>query len=498
MNNLLFERRGGHMARQRRVELTQEIMNHFFEKVFQGEVSEFSAHKGLPYSLVYNLVHGRINSLSAVDYRRIFGENPPEQEAKRVNAEFFRGMVRLWLFLNEGVTERDLYSEFYGGKRSVRKTDYRIFTGATRTVEGRLERIMDRKFANQGLEKAEIRHWIRELDQRQKKERIPFEKVKPLLERLRRNVGVHPSRLLNRWVVSYETGQLKTISKALYERLVAFDRKAQEVSKRPTRRRLEKLREEIYGVREGLVLFSEVEEELEFLKEWGSRSPKKYLGRSMGKYRRAKLKRVASWRVKKIKRDCEKVIEKRADQLPVAALPKQNREERLSKLTGVLEGVAIVKMVAEENSSPERDLLRPLYHAKEEYESEGYGYVSIEEAGRLLNMSDKAFGLLMAQHSDIFKKIGKYEKKWFVPDLYLIELTGKRGFELVRAKYEWLARWQGRGWIYSPAREWDVKRELIPVYVKPAKKEKQIASRTGKSFQRSMSQGEEHRSSTTG
>jgi hypothetical protein len=486
------------MVRQRRVELTQEIMNHFFEKVFQGEVSEFSAHKGLPYSLVYNLVHGRINSLSAVDYRRIFGENPPEQEPKRVNAEFFRGMVRLWLFLKEGVTERDLYREFYGGKRSIKKTDYRIFTGATRTVEGRLERIMERKFTNQGLETVEIKHWIRELDQAQDKKRIPFEKVKPLLERLRANVGVHPSRLLNRWVVSYETGQLKTISKALYGRLVAFDRKAQEVSKRPTRRRLEKLREEIYGIRKGLMLFSEVEEELEFLKEWGGRSPKKYLGRSMGKYRRAKLKRVASWRVKKIKRDCEKVIGERADLLPVAALPKQNREERLSRLTGVLEGVAIVKMVAEENSSLERDLLRPLYHTKEEYESDGYGYVSIEEAGRLLDMSDRAFGLLMAQHSDIFKKIGKYEKKWFVPDLYLIELFGKRGFGLVRAKYEWLGRGQGRGRIYASAGEWNLEREIVPLYAHPAKKEEQIASRTGDSIQGPMGQAKEHWSSTAG
>jgi hypothetical protein len=487
------------MTPQKRIELTQKIMNHFFEKVFEGEVSEFSAHKGLPYSLVYNLVHGRINSLSAADYRRIFGEDPPEQEPKRVNGDYFRGLVRLWLFLNERVTEKDLYREFYDGKRSVRKTDYRIFTGATKTVEGRLEGIIEKKFMEQGLDRAEIKRWVRELDHLQDKERIPFEKVRPLLERLRARLGVHPSRLLNRWVVSYESGQLKTVPKAVYEQLLALDRRAQELTERPSRRKLEKLREEIYGTRKGLVLFSEVEEDLGFLKKWGRRSPKRYLGRSMGKYRSAKLKRVASWRLRKIRQDCEKVIEDRADHLPVMALPKQNREERLGRLTGVLQGVVIAKMVAEENRSLEKDVLRPLYYTKKEYESEGYGYVSVEEAARLLNMGDKAFGLLMAQHSDIFKKIGRYEKTWFIPDLYLIELSRKQGFGLVRAKYEWLAKGYGRGErVYAFADDSNRKRETVLVYAHAGKKEEQIESGTVESFQRSTSQGREHWSSTTG
>ncbi len=485
------------MARQRRIELTQEIKDHFFEEVFAGEVSVFSAHKGLPYGLVYNLVHGRINSLSAVDYRRIFGEDPPEQEPGRVNGEYFRGMVRVWLFLNEGITEKDLYREFYGGKRSVRKTDYRIFTGATQTVEGRLARIMERKFTAQGLDRMEIKRWIRELDRVQDKARVAFERVKPLLERLRRTTGVHPSRLLKRWVVSYETGQLKTIPKALYEELVALDRKAQKVTERPNRSKLEKLREEIYGIRKGLVLFSEVEEELEFLKRWGHRSAKKYLGRSMGKYRRAVLKRVASWRVKKIRQECEKMIEEGADRLPVMALPKRYREERLGRFIGVLEGIVMVKMVAEENGLLERDVIRPSYHAKEEYESEGYGFVSIEEAGRRLNMSDKAFGLLMAQHSEVFKKIGKYDKKWFVPDLYLIELSRKPGFELVRAKYEWVAKGQGKGRMYVAARDPERKREGMLVYAHSAKKEQRTASGAGETSQPPASQDKEHWSSAT-
>jgi hypothetical protein len=152
------------MKRQIRIELTGEILKHFLNEVFTGEVSEFSTQKGLPYGLVYNLVHGRIGSISAADYRRIFGEDPPEQEPKRVSGEYFRGMVRLWLFLNPGTAQKDLYREFYTGKRSVKKTDYRIFSGTTRSVETRLERIMERKFLDQGLSPDEIRSWIRELE----------------------------------------------------------------------------------------------------------------------------------------------------------------------------------------------------------------------------------------------------------------------------------------------------------------------------------------------
>ena len=103
--------------------MTRDMMERFHEEVLQGDASEFSAHKGLPYYLIYNLIHGRIHSLSAADYRRIFGEDPPEQETQRVSGEAFRGMVRLWLFLNEHATKKDLYAEFYPRKKSVRRVD---------------------------------------------------------------------------------------------------------------------------------------------------------------------------------------------------------------------------------------------------------------------------------------------------------------------------------------------------------------------------------------
>jgi hypothetical protein len=77
-----------------------------FSIIFEGNVPELSANKGLTYDLVYNLVHGRIRSLSVGDYRAIFGVDPPRHAQKRVNARYFRGMVRLRLFLNNKDTRR--------------------------------------------------------------------------------------------------------------------------------------------------------------------------------------------------------------------------------------------------------------------------------------------------------------------------------------------------------------------------------------------------------
>ena len=427
------------MKRQRRIELTGEILKNFFDQIFSGEVAEFCAYKGLPYGLVYNLVHGRIASISAADYRRIFGEDPPEQEPKRVPGEYFRGMVRLWLFLNEEGTEKDLYREFYRGKRLVKKTDYRIFTGATKTVESRLERMMEKKFLDQGLSLEVIQSWIKEIDREGREGRVPFAAVKPVLERLEENLQIHPTRLLNRWISAYESGELKTVSKEIYEKLIDLDGRTQEAAAQPSRLSFEKLREEVYGTKEGFVLFSEIEEELNFLKTWGRKSPKKYLGRSMGKYRRGIVKRVAAWREKKLREDCERLIQVRPA-IPVSALPGRYRKREWSRLRETLRAALLARMLSKDRALLEKETLQPVYHTIAEYEHSGRGFVNVQEAARTLDMSDKAFGLLMAGYRDIFRRIGRYEGTWYIPDLYLIEITRREHFPLIKEKYEWLAR----------------------------------------------------------
>ena len=228
----------------------------------------------------------------------------------------------------------------------------------------------------------------------------------------------------------------------------------------PSRAKFEKLREEIYGSRKGLVLFSPIEEELEFLKAWGGRSPKKYLGRSIGKYRRSKLKRVASWRVEKIVKACEVLVADKP-QIPVSALPARLRMKQWKRLMAALELTIVGRMFSKDKVSFEKQVLTPVYHTKGEYESDGYAFVGVQEAARTLKMSEKAFGLFMAAHSEIFKKIGRYEGKWLIPDRYLTEVSSAKEFPLVRAKYEWLAKKSvgprfsgtgvsGRGQIHSP------------------------------------------------
>lgn len=84
--------------------------------------------------------------------------------------------------------------------------------------------------------------------------------------------------------------------------------------------------------------------------------------------------------------------------------------------------------------------MSPKYHSKEEYESEGHGFVTIEEAARVLGMRQRAFDLLVAAHRDIFMQVMRYEKKWLIPDLYLEEISQNKNFPLVKAKYGLLAK----------------------------------------------------------
>jgi hypothetical protein len=422
-----------------RVEITKDIRDRLFAGDLKGEVSELSAHTGLPYSLIYNLVRGRIHSLSVAEYRRIFGELPPDEEPRRVRGEYFRGMVRLWMFLNHGVTEKHLYQEFYRGRRSMKKADYRIFNGATKTVEGRLERAMEQKFLSQGLDRSQVMTWIRELDESNANERVPYEEAMPALRFMQETLGIHPSHLLRRGLGLYEKGQLKSISKRLYDDLLTLKERTEKALAAGSRLELEKLKEAVYGKRKNLVLFSEVEEDLKFLQTWAGVGSKKYLGRSAGKYRRSLLKRIASWRAKKIRADCDRVLAENKN-FPLRSLPARHFAAKAETLLSALRSLVVHRMIADKSLNLEGLVMSPKYHPKEEYESGGYGFVTLQEAATYLGMRQRSFDLLIAAHRDIFARIMKYEKKWFIPDLYLKELSEKEGFSMVRAKYELLAK----------------------------------------------------------
>ena len=169
------------------------MLNEFFKNIFQGKVSKLSKDRGLSYTLVYNLVRGRIRTLSARDYKIIFGEDPPLQEIERVDGEYFRKMVKLWLFLNDDITEADLYREFYPQKKFSR-VDYRIFNGDVKTIPNRLEKILEKKFSDQCFDQSEVKQYSEVFNLTDYNVRIFYEDIKPTLNYIKQNLDVHPGR----------------------------------------------------------------------------------------------------------------------------------------------------------------------------------------------------------------------------------------------------------------------------------------------------------------
>jgi hypothetical protein len=422
-----------------RVRLTPKILDYFFEHVFEGKVSTLSTEKGLPYTLIYNLVHGRVESLSAADYRRLFGEDPPYQEPVRVDGDLFRQMVKLWLFLNEEETEKALYTSFYPEKKDHKKIDYRIFSGATKTVEIRLQRAMEERFLQQGLDRQTIKQWIEELDLTSDEERIPFQKIKSLLPYFERTLNVHATRLLNQSVDRYQSGELKSVSKETYARLVRLKERVEKAVEESSRLKVDKLREEVYGSRPGFTLYSEVAEELEFLRKFTGRSGKKYLGRSTGPYQNSQIKRIASWRARIIREECRKLIEKKR-KLALADLPKHYLKQELRPLINLLRWLSILRTGDEHGHMLEKKILTPESYFGLGYGEEGITFHSFDEAARIWKMSRRAFDLLVARHSDVFKKVAKYDAGWFLPKLYLEKTAKRKGFAVIQSKYETLAK----------------------------------------------------------
>lgn len=421
---------------EQRVELNEEILKKILKRISSGRISEVADDIGLPYDLAYNLVHGRINSLSAENYKLIFGEEPPKQAIKRVNGTYFKEMVKLWLFLNDDVSEADLYWEFYRNK-DVKKVDYRIFSEVTQTVEKKIEHAMEQKFIDQGFYRPDIKELIRELHLMEKQERVLYKDIKPILKFLEETLEINPTRILNQWFVRYEDGELKTVSKKIYDDALRLKKRAKRALHSGSRYKVEKIREEIYGKKRGYTLFSEVEEELEFLRKFGGKNPRQYLGRSVSHYKKSRLKRIASWRALKIKDACSEFIDHHPE-LDLKSLPNFHRRTRLKKLLFVLKSFSISKAMQDKDNI-EKIILMPAHH-HEEYHTDVYGLISLNKAGYFLGMSKTAFDLLVSANLDVFRKIGTYKKEWYLPYLYLKKIKEKNGFGIVKAKYEILAK----------------------------------------------------------
>jgi hypothetical protein len=426
---------------RQRVELSKKILQKILERISSGRVSELADDIGLPYDLVYNLVHGRINSVSAENYKLIFGEEPPYQVVKRVDGTYFREMVRLWLYLHADDSEADLYREFYQDK-DFKKVDYRIFSEATQTVEKKIENAMEEKFISQGLNRFDIKEMIKEFLLMKEQERVRYEDIKPVLHFLENTLKINPTRILNQWFERYEDGELKTVTKKVYDDALALKKRTERALKSGSRYEVEKIREEIYGKRKGYTLFSEVEEELEFLRKYGGKNPRVYLGRSVSHYKKARLKRIASWRALEIKDACRQFIDHHP-YLDLKSLPDPHRKARLKQLFFVFQSYSVSKVINDEVRI-EKFILPGPYHSKEECRMETDSCVSLNKAAYFLGMSKIAFDLLVAENIDTFRKIGTYHKEWYLPYQFLKKIKEKNGFDLLKAKYESLAKNYGK------------------------------------------------------
>jgi hypothetical protein len=433
----MTSRRDRKRVKKPRIELTDRNLEHLFEIHKPLSAPALAKRTGLPYMQVYNIVHGRVKSISDRHYRMLFGEAPPALEPKKVDGTAFRAMVDLWLFLNGNISKSDLSRDLFGDEHP-KKPDLRIFSGHIRTVEPRLERIMRKKFSDAGIDGQQLDQWLDELDMLSVDARVPYRRIKPVLQFIQETLGVHPTSILNQSVERYETGMLKTVSRNIFNRAVTLKHKAEKSLAAGRERDIERLKEDLSGGKTGYTLFLEVEEELTFLRRYAKKSAKSYLGRGLWTYQAGRAKRIADWRARKILQDCDRFIQRTPD-LPLSALPRSRQGTRIRMLLGVLVARTTRLLSEQEGLVFEKRILSPS-HARDEYINPDHGFTRFDMAPGVLGMKKKAFDLMVAKNCEIFRTVGRYTKRWYLSDLYLKELSEKEFFDLISAKYEWMAK----------------------------------------------------------
>jgi hypothetical protein len=79
-------------------------------------------------------------------------------------------------------------------------------------------------------------------------------------------------------------------------------------------------------------------------------------------------------------------------------------------------------------------------HPRDEYKKLGHGFTRFDMVPGALKMKRKAFDLMVAKNCEIFREVGRYDKRWYLSDLYLKELSENAFFELITVKYELMAK----------------------------------------------------------
>ncbi len=420
-----------------RIPLTDALVARFADKVFNQPAPQLAKRTGLPYLLVYNIVHRRVKTISARHYRILFQEIPSKEGVSKVDGTFFRRMVALWSYLQGSHGKNKLYKELFDDTPEG-KIDYRVFSGGIQTVSPEAECRMLAKFEAMGLDRPMVQSWIEEMEGELRIERLPYEKIRPHLMFIQKAIGIHPASLLGQVLGRYERGQLKTVSRAVYERTLALRRQAQKALEDGESLDVQKLREQVYGRKRGYVRYAELVECLRFLKAFAKKGAKRYLGRSEDPYKKGKIKHVAAWRAQRIHAECDACVRQHPE-LPLSALPRAHRKRQVLPLMAVLVARTAEMLSQAEGLAFERQILMPV-RTREEYKKPIHGFTQFDQASHTLGMKKKAFDLMVARHCEIFRGVGRYDRRWYLSDLYLKELSAKQYFELISAKYELLAK----------------------------------------------------------
>lgn len=420
-----------------RIGLTSKDIHELYEIHGTASVKDLARRTGLSYLQVYNLVHRRVQTVNSHHYRRLFGRPARNQVPLKIDGTCFRALVNLWLYLNEGLTRTDLYNEFYPQNR-LANADLRIFNGKIRKVDARLEHVMREKFSRQGVAGRLLDAWLDEFAALPLPEKHPYERIRPVLTYLEAALGLHPTYLLNQSVARYENGELKHVSRRVMARAAALKVKTEKALAARSPKELDKIRETLVGGKPGQTLYSQIRAELRFLKHYAGKSIRGYLGRSTWTYEKGHTRHIATWRARKILADCDRFIMQNPD-LPVARLPQSRRAALSKRLTDTLMARGAQLLSAVEGLALEKQLLKPR-RARDDYIRRSQNYTAFDRASRALGMKPKAFDLMVARHPDIFRSVGKFDKRWYLPDAYLRELMMKKEFGLIAAKYASTAR----------------------------------------------------------
>jgi hypothetical protein len=297
---------------------------------------------------------------------------------------------------------------------------------------------MQQKFLNAGVSAPMLEEWLDEMAEIPIRDRVAYERIRPILFFLWETLDLHPNVLLQHSLDRYESRRLKRVSRDRYKRALALKQQTEAALAAGDRNSLERIKERVSGGKLGYTLYIEVEAELDFLKKYAGRGAKRYLGRSRWTYESGNAKRIEAHRANRILADCERFIRENPD-LPVSVLPPSQQKRWLGGLLDVLLLRAAQLLSREEGLRLEKRILKPS-RAIDEYKSRFHGFTQFDRAPGVLGMRRKAFDLMVATNCEIFRTVGTYAKRWYLSDLYLKELTQKQFFDLISVKYELLAK----------------------------------------------------------